>query len=285
MKHITFIFILLIHLNGRAQEPKAFQIFKSNGRKTTYKKLLKKAAKADMVFFGEEHDNPVAHWLELCLTKDLFQKSGKDLILGAEMLEADNQTALDEYLNDKIDYKTFKKQTRLWNNYKTDYKPLVEFAKKHHLPFIATNVPRRYASKVYHGGFIAVDTLKKSDKQWMAPLPIKYKSDLSQYKKMLNMMGGHGGENLPKAQALKDATMAYNILRHYQKGKHFIHYNGSYHSNFHQGIVWYIKQKNPDLKIITIDVETQKNLKKLNPKHIGKADFIIVVPADFPRSY
>jgi uncharacterized iron-regulated protein len=102
---------------------------------------------------------------------------------------------------------------------------------------------------------------------------------------MLAMMKGHGGDNLPKAQAVKDATMAYNILKNYKKGSLFIHYNGSYHSNMHQGIVWYLKQQNPDLKILTIDVETQDNLKKLNKKHLNKADFIIVTPKDFPRSY
>ncbi len=284
MKYLVSL-LFILHFNLYAQKTAAYQIFKSNGKKTSYKKLLKVSSKADMVFFGEEHDNPVAHWLELRLTKDLYQQVQKPLLLGAEMLETDNQSVLNAYLKGDIDYKTFKEKTRLWNNFNTDYKVLVNFAKKHHLPFIATNVPRRYASKVYHGGFAAIDTLSDSDKRWMAPLPIKYDPNLSQYKKMLAMMGGHGGDNLPKAQALKDATMAYNILKNYKKGDLFIHYNGSYHSNYHQGIVWYITQKFPALKIVTIDVETQKSLKKLDPKHLHKADFIIIVPEDFPRSY
>ena len=285
MKYLLGLFTLLISLNIQAQKKQVFQIFKANGKKTSYKKLLKTAKKADMVFFGEEHDNPVAHWFELELTKDLYKTAGKNLILGAEMMETDNQKQVNEYLKDTINYKQLKKTARLWPNFKTDYKPLMDFAKKHGLGFIATNVPRRYASKVYHGGFKVLDTLPVKDKQWIAPLPIKYDAELSQYKKMLEMMKGHGGDNLPKAQALKDATMAYNILKNYQKGQLFLHYNGSYHSNFKQGIVWYIKQKNPELKIITIDVETQDNLKKLDKKHLDKADFIIVVNKNFPRSY
>ena len=102
---------------------------------------------------------------------------------------------------------------------------------------------------------------------------------------MLEMMGGHGGDNLPKAQALKDATMAYNILKNYKKEQLFLHYNGSFHSNFKQGIIWYLKQQSPELKIVTIDIETQDNLKKLDKKHLNKADFIIVVNKNFPRSY
>lgn len=277
---------MLIAFMGQAQKnPQAYQIFKANGKKTSYKKMLKQAQKADIVFFGEEHDNPVAHWLELKLTKDLYHTAGKPIILGAEMMETDNQEALNKYLKKEIDYKTLKKEARLWPNFKTDYKPIIDFAQKKHLPFIATNIPRRYASKVYHGGFKVLDSLPGDEKKWIAPLPIKYDANLSQYKKMIEMMGNHGGENLPKAQAIKDATMAYNILKNYQKGSIFLHFNGSFHSNFKQGIIWYIKQQKPELNVLNIDVETQNNLDKLNPDHIGKADFIIVVPKDFPSSY
>ncbi len=285
MKQFLIFLAISLSFGMQAQKQEAYKIFKANGKKTSYKKLLKAAQKADIIFFGEEHDNPIAHWFELTLTKDLYKKSKKPLILGAEMLETDNQKQVDEYLKDSLKYKTFKKEARLWTNFKTDYKPLLDFAKKHHLPFIATNIPRRYASKVFHGGFESLDTLSQQEKQWIAPLPIKYDKNLSQYQKMLGMMGGHGGDNLPKAQAVKDATMAYNILKNYKEGSLFIHYNGSYHSNFKQGIVWYIKQQRPDLNILTIDVETQDDLKHLDPKHQNKADFIIVTPKEFPRSY
>ncbi len=285
MKYLISILTLIISFSIQAQKKQVYQIFKANGKKTSYKKLLKAAQNADMVFFGEEHDNPVAHWFESELTEDLYKAAGNNLILGAEMMETDNQKQVNEYLKDYIKYKEFKKQARLWPNFKTDYKPLMDFAKKNHLRFIATNVPRRYASKVYHGGFKAIDSLPAEDKQWIAPWPIKYDPELSQYKKMLEMMRGHGGDNLPKAQAIKDATMAYNILKNYKKGQLLLHYNGSFHSNYKQGIIWYLKQQKPDLKIINIDVESQKSLKKLDKKHRNKADFIIVVNENFPRSY
>jgi uncharacterized iron-regulated protein len=285
MNKFFFILALAIGFTGFAQQKDAFKIYKINGKKTSYRKLLKECKKADMVFFGEEHDNPVAHWLELELTKDLHKKAGKPIILAAEMMEADNQKQVDLYLKDSIDYKTFKKEARLWPNFKTDYKPLLDYAKKYQLTFVASNVPRRYASKVYHGGFKVLDSLPAEEKQWIAPLPIKYDKNLSQYKKMIEMMGGHGGDNLPKAQAIKDATMAYNILKYYKKGSLLIHYNGSFHSNVHQGILWYIRLTQPDLKIVTITVESHENVKKLDEKHKGKADFIIATDNDFPSSY
>jgi len=285
MNRIILILTLIISFSTFAQKKESFRIYKINGRKTSYRKLLKECKKSDLVFFGEEHNNPVAHWLELELTKDLYNKSKKPIILAAEMMETDNQKEVNLYLKDSIKYKAFKKQARLWPNFKTDYKPLLDFAKKNHLPFVASNVPRRYANKVYHGGFKVLDSLPVEEKKWIAPLPIKYDKNLSQYRKMIEMMGGHGGKNLPKAQAIKDATMAYNILKYYQKGSILIHYNGSFHSNMHQGIIWYIKLTRPDLKIVSITVETHKNVREFDKKHKNKADFIIATDKDFPSSY
>ncbi len=285
MKKIFTTVLIIFSLNGFAQQKQAYKIFKKNGCRTSYRRLLKKALKADIVFFGEEHNNPIAHWLELELTKDLKMKSIKPLILGAEMMETDNQIAIDRYLKDSIKYKDLKKDARLWPNFKTDYKPLLDFAKKNKLSFVATNIPRRYASKVFHGGFKTLDSLPADEKKWIAPLPIQYDKNLSQYKKMLEMMEGHGGENLPKAQAVKDATMAYNILKNYKPGSLFIHYNGSYHSNKNQGILWYIKQQNPNLKILSIDVESQENVRKMDKKHKDKADFIIIIDEDMTKTY
>jgi uncharacterized iron-regulated protein len=266
-----------------AQNGKPYQIFNQKGKKVSYKKMFKKLAKADVVFFGELHNNAMAHWLELQVTKDLDKK--RDLVLGAEMFEADNQDALSQYIQGKIDKKGLDTLARLWPNYKTDYKPLVDYAKEKHLRFVATNVPRRNAKIVFYKGFEGLDILPASEKKWIAPLPIAYDKNLPGYVKMLEMMGGHGGENLPKAQAIKDATMAYFISKNMQNGKQFIHYNGSYHSNNFEGIVWYLKKKFPNLKIATINLVEQKDLKKLQDDYKGTANFIIAVPEDMAKSY
>jgi hypothetical protein len=80
------------------------------------------------------------------------------------------------------------------------------------------------------------------DKSWIAPLPIPYDSTLPGYVKMIEMMGGHGGANMPKAQASKDATMAHFSLKAWKPGKLLIHYNGAYHSDYYEGIMWYLKR-------------------------------------------
>jgi uncharacterized iron-regulated protein len=233
--------------------------------------------------FGELHNNPIVHWLQFEATADLSLK--RKLTLGAEMFEADNQQQLNQYLASEIDQKAFDTLARLWKNYPTDYKPLVDFAKENKLKFIATNVPRSYASAVYKGGFEALDTISVLEKNWIAPLPIKYDANLPGYIKIKEMMGGHGGDNLPKAQAVKDATMGYFILKNKEENRLFIHYNGSYHSDNYEGIYWYLKQSKPNLKVTTVSVIEQDEIESFNKDNKSKADFIIIVPTTMTKTY
>ncbi len=282
-KYILPLLFLLSISNIHAQKKDAYIIYNSKGKKVSYTQMLKSMAKADIALFGEQHDCAIAHWLQLETMKDLYSK--RKLILGAEMIEADNQSQLDFYLSGKINQKAFDTLARLWPNYKTDYAPLVNFAKDSHLVFVATNIPRRYANQVMKRGFQTLDSLTPLQKSWMAPLPMAYDSTLPGYVKIVEMMGGHGGSNMPKAQATKDATMAYFTLKNYVPGNLFVHYNGAFHSDNFEGILWYLKRDKPYLKYMTISTVTQKDIYKLEKKNIGKADFIICVDEDMTSSY
>jgi uncharacterized iron-regulated protein len=282
-KLIVSLLLIVFSTFIYAQHKPAYLLVNAKGKKVSYKKMLKEMETANVVLFGEYHNNPIVHWLQLETTKDLNKKRG--LILGAEMFEADNQTQLNKYVSGEINEMALDTLARLWGNYKTDYKPLVDFAKENKLKFIATNVPRTYASLVYRGGFEALDTLSVEEKKWMAPLPVKYDANLPGYLKMKEMMGGHGGDNLPKAQAIKDATMAYFILKNSESNKLFMHYNGSYHSDNFEGIYWYLKQENANLKITTVSIVEQDNIKKINKENKSLADFIIVVPTTMTKTY
>ncbi|MEE9348623.1 MAG: ChaN family lipoprotein [Flavobacteriaceae bacterium] len=281
---LSLVLAFIFSISIQAQKKPAYKLFKANGKKTSYKKMLKKAAKADIVLFGEHHNSAIAHWLQLELTKDASKK--RKIAIGFEMIEADNQTQLDDYMNEKIDQKAFDTVARLWKNHKTDYKPIVDFAKKNKIKAIACNVPRRYASKIFRGGFESLDSLSVKEKTWIAPLPIAYDASLPGYVKMKAMMGGHGGDNLPKAQAIKDATMAHFILKNKKEDELFIHYNGSYHSDNYEGIYWYLKQANPDLNIVTITTtELETPVNKFDKENKNLADFIIQVPESMTKTY
>ncbi len=272
-----------VTLFAAAQNKPAYILYNANGKKVKYAKMINAIATQDVLFIGELHNNAISHWMELEITKDSKEK--KPLVLGAEMFEQDNQQALNSYLEGKLSAKGLDSAARLWKNYNTDYAPLVDFAKENKIPFVATNIPRRYAALVNKGGFEALDTLSSTTKLWMAPLPMAFDSTLPGYTKMKTMMGGHGSSNTVKAQASKDATMAYFILQHLAAGSLFIHYNGSFHSENHDGIIWYLKKAKPELKIITVTTVTQKDIKHLEAENKNKADYIICVDEDMTNTY
>lgn len=285
--HILLLLLVFTLVSFRSDKP-AYQLFNSNGKQVKYKKLLRDARQADVVFFGELHNNPISHWLQLELTKDMFQKKDGMIMLGAEMFEADNQLLLDEYLRGDITRENFEAQSRLWKNYKTDIAPLVEFAKENEISFIASNIPRRYASMVFRGGFEALDTLTDEAKSFIAPLPVIYNPELPGYKNMLNMMAGHGGEpneNFPKAQAIKDATMAWFIHENMEDEKLFIHFNGTYHTNNYEGILWYLNLLRPEVQMLTIATLEAEPSRRLAEDKRGVADYIISVPPAMTKTH
>ena len=264
----------------------AYVLYTNKGKTVKYSKMLRKAKRADIVLFGESHSNPISHWLQLEITKDLYEIKKNDLVLGAEMFEADNQLILSEYLEGFISQNRFEAEMRLWPNYKTDYKPLVEFAKQNELIFVATNIPRRYAAVVNSEGFEGLQELSGKAKQYLPPLPVPFDPELESYKSLLEMGGvhGHANENFPKAQAIKDAAMAHFILQNWSSGKLFLHFNGSYHSDNYESINWYLKQYNADVKIVTITTVSQEDISELSEENEGRADFIICVDEDMTKT-
>ncbi len=274
-----FLFISLL----QAQDKKTYQLYNKNGKKVSYDKLLKSCLKTEIVLFGEYHNNAICHWLQLELTKDIAQKS--QLVLGAEMLEADNQKQLNQYLKGEINQKQLDSTARLWKNHTTDYKPLVDFAKEKNIPFIATNIPRRYASIVFKKGLEELQNLTEEEKSWIAPLPIEFDINLPGYQGMMNMQGGHAGDKMPKAQAIKDATMAHFITQNLKPNSVFIHYNGTYHSDNFEGINWYLKKHKANIQIVTISSVEQKDLSKLEKENYNKADYILVIDEDVTKTY
>ena len=290
MKQVRYLLLIpaILLMSMKSDKP-AYRLFDIKGKKASYTKMLNQALESDIVLFGELHNNPICHWLQYELTADLHKEAGERLVLGAEMFEHDGQLILDEYINGSISTSSFESQARLWPNYKTDYKPLVEFARSHRLRFIATNIPRRYASVVFREGFEGLDSLESEAQRYIAPLPVPYDPSLPGYQAMLDMgggaMGGHASDNFPKAQAIKDATMAHFILNNLHDTSLFVHYHGTYHSNGFEGITWYLNQYRPGLKIMTIASAEQESIEELNGENTGIADFILIIPQSMTKTH
>lgn len=289
-----FISILFFSQLGlqqlNAQDLPAYKIYNAKGKEVSFKSLSKATAEVELVLFGEFHDNPIAHWLQLELTQRMFAIHGNNLQLSFEMFEQDQQTLLSQYVSGAMKAEKWEDTMRLWPNYKTDYAPLVEFAKANNLSCVASNIQRKYASLLFKKGRAALDTLPDQIKNEMAPLDFILDTTLSQYQEMKEMgshMGPGMGWRMVEAQAIKDATMAHFILHNPWRTAQTVHlhFNGAYHSDFYQGIMWYVQQEAPQTKIVTISTVSQDNIDQLDKAHFGRADFIICVPANMTSTH
>lgn len=293
MKYFLFCFLVsFISVNqSKAQSQPAYEVYKSNGKTADYDKMIKDLSKSDMVFFGEFHNNPISHWLQLEMAKSFYAIKNDQMFFGAEMFESGNQLVLDEYLKGFYsEDKMLPEITQMWKNYKTDYRPLLEFAKEKELRFIATNIPRRYADMINKMGIEALKELTPEALTLIGPdLEKHFDPSVKAYAEMAKHMGEHVPPNMlniQTAQAAKDATMAHFSIVNFKEGNFLFHIQGSYHSNYDQGIIWWINKIQPDFKIKSITTLMQSQWEKMSKEEKASiANYIIVVSDTMTQTY
>jgi len=297
MRKILLILIAFIFMNisvfAQVSEVN-YRIFDMSGNSAKISQIVDTAGKSDVIFLGENHDDTVAHFLQAELFKR-FQESNagkRNVALSLEMFERDVQIVLDEYLKDLITEKKFLDDSRPWNNYKTDYRPLVEYAKQNNLAVIAANAPRRYVNMVSRGGRETLEKLSPDARKWFAPLP--YAQPSEQYsKKFTALMGGADGDNhgvskILDSQSLWDATMAFSISEFLKKQKNtlVVHLNGSFHTENRLGTAEQFLKLNPKAKILVVTMRYEDDFTKFDKaKHENLGDFVILTDAKIPRSF
>lgn len=243
---------------------------------------------ADVVFFGEEHHDSVAHILEYELLKAMDERYA-GVALSMEMFVSDDQLILQEYLAGIVTERNLMKDASLWNNYR-DYHPLVEYAKAHGIPVLAANAPSRYTNRVTRDGLASLHVLNKSARSLLAPLPIDTLTG-AYFEKFTGLMGGHGGmENLKiyQSQNLWDATMAYRISRWIKKKsvKKILHLNGRFHSDEQLGTVAHLRKYKRRINTTNISCFPHASFSHPNWaafKHL--ANFIILTNPHAPNSF
>ena len=306
-KIITLAFLLVctsfIQLQAQVTE-KNYKIFSvKTGKEVMLSDIVNDAANYDVVFFGEEHNDSVGHYLESKLFELLFEKYNSSLTLSMEMFDRDVQNVMNEYLTDFIREKNFKKDARVWSNYR-DYRPMVEFAKKNKLDLICANAPSRYTNLAGRKGEEALMQLPKESKKYFAPLP--YDTASGKYFEKLQEMSGHsmspttdtskmkappmtmGSFNLVVAQSLWDATMAYSISEYLKthKEKKVMQVNGRFHSDEGFAVVTQLKKYSPKTKALIISTgadDSYPNIDWSTFKNLG--DYIIITDPAVPKTF
>lgn len=257
-------------------------------REITLQELADALQSTDVVFFGEEHNDSVAHVLQFELLKAMDERYD-GVALSMEMFVSDDQLVLDEYLAGLITERNLTKDAVLWNNYK-DYRPMVEYAKERGLTVLAANAPSRYTNRVTREGLQSLNALDKSAKALLAPLPVDTLTG-AYYDKFAGLMGGHegmGNLKIYQSQNLWDATMAYRIskLAKRKTAKKILHLNGRFHSDGRLGTVAHLRKYAPRIDASNIACFPHKSF--IQPDwdewlHLG--DYIILTDPSVPKTF
>ncbi len=255
----------------------------SRKKEISLERLIKDLRKSDVVFFGEEHDDSIAHALQLKILEGLHKLQKEKLSLSMEMFQSDVQLVLDEYTAGLITEKNLQADARPWKNY-ADYRPLVEYARENRLYVLAANAPSRYTNRVSRGGLGSLDILPDEAKALLAPLPVDTLTGRYHEKFGVLMRGQGHASGIPplklyQSQNLWDATMAWRIARLSAKrpGGLILHLNGRFHSDERLGTYAHLKKYAPELNLRNISVFPHESFD--NPdwtawEHL--ADFIVI---------
>ena len=231
-----------------------------SGTELTAAQLAQKLAQYDVVFFGEYHDQSEIHKAEIDLLEALHKIKGAKLALSMEMFEVDNQQKLDSFLAGQLDEAAFLATSRPWPNYKTDYAPLVNFAKEQKMPVVAANVPRFLAAHVAKNN-ASTAGIEVKHQQW---LPKATYAPEGAYKDKFyaQMNSPEAPMKMPPArlaavyaaQCLKDDKMAESIaaFSDAHKKMQVLHINGCFHSDAHLGTAQKLETLRPKLKVAVI---------------------------------
>lgn len=243
---------------------------------------------ANVLFFGEEHNDSIGHYLEAEIFKKMAIAYPGKIALTMEMFHTDIQPVINEYLKGVISEKNFIKEARAWNNY-NDYKPMIELAKAQGLDVIGGNAAARYSNAVTRGGLEILNQLPKKSKSFFAPLPID--TVVGRYQdKFIETLGGHsmGGMKVYQTQNFWDATMAWSIATYTKKNrdKKIFQVNGRFHSDEKLGTLAKLKGYAPKLKIINISCFSTEDFE--NPdwnKYKQLGDYVIVTDPKVKRTF
>lgn len=284
------LFYLIIPIYLSAQKDPLYKVYNTADKKEiTLDQLIKEISLAQVVFFGEEHNDSVAHVLQLEVFKGLHNIHGKKISLSMEMFQTDVQLVLNEYLAGQITEKNLLVDARPWQNYK-DYRPLVEYAKSKGIYVLAANAPSRYTNRVTRHGVQSLKELSTEGKKLIAPLPIDTLTG-RYYEKFVGLLGGHAGMGNMKiyqSQNVWDATMASKIAKLAKKRsiKQVLHLNGRFHTDEKLGTYTQLQRYGRKLKLINISSFGHDNLDAPNWaawEHLG--DYVILTASSVQKTF
>jgi uncharacterized iron-regulated protein len=270
-----------------------YRVYDHRGRARSMADVFKAMDDTDALLVGETHDDVVGQGVEAEIFMRAAERVGavggeggsrRQVVLSLEMFERDVQYIVDEYLAGLITEDQFKKSSRPWDRYDSDYRSMVEFARAHGLPVVAANAPRRYVNRVSRLGPASLEPLPETAKAFLPPLPYPGPSEAYTAKwnaLMADMASAmpaasapppagapqgppqdHGVGNALYAQALWDAAMGYAVTTALDahQGALVVHYVGSFHVASGTGIPERVRDYRPRTRTVIVFLQPTEDI-------------------------
>ncbi|MGH2899800.1 MAG: ChaN family lipoprotein, partial [Solirubrobacteraceae bacterium] len=264
----------------------------TTNQSVSFDDMIAAAARADIVFFGEQHDDPETHFAEFALL-DGIARIRPRVVVSLEMFERDVQPLLDAYLAGRMSEADFLAGSRPWERYATDYRGLVLLARARGWPVVAANIPRAIANAVSRKGLTALDTLPASSRTFAArELSCPRDAYFDRFAEEMKAHGSGGPGSAPNAaemrlmtdrfyaaQCAKDETMGESIAQALHvagPGAIVVHFNGAFHSDYRYGTAERARRRAPgatSVVITAIPVAAPENPGPTVPA--AKAEFVV----------
>jgi uncharacterized iron-regulated protein/predicted esterase len=257
------------------------------GESIALDELFDRLARADVVFLGETHIDETTHRLELAAYEALLARRAGRVVLALEFFERDVQPALDAYLAGAIDEPTFLSKARPWSNYASAYRPLIEHAKSHKGPVVASNFPAPLRKSVATDGIAALAQLS-GDRKRDAPAALLPETP-AYWRRVDNATRSHAGmmgaaaapddSRLLDTQCLWDNAMGESCARALDEhpGALVLHMNGGFHSAYWDGSVRQLRLRKPDARVLTVAIDPVDHPASADIRGVPSADYVVFV--------
>jgi uncharacterized iron-regulated protein len=216
--------------------------------------IWEKVEKADVVYVGEKHDDPVDHRYELALVDGLLKRK-KKFAIGWEMFDKTQQSTLDAWASHAISLQAVLARTdfqKHWGKYSPAYEQILQIAGNAGVPNLALNASPELPRKIARGELLTGEE--------RAMVPAGFVASEQAYRNFVAMVGDHPGmheadqRRFFDAQNVWDQTMASIILEF--KGRNpnvlLVVLTGRGHVTDGYGIPCYVRQKSKLKQLILL---------------------------------
>ncbi|KYN25021.1 hypothetical protein AUQ44_04305 [Vibrio cidicii] len=230
-----------------------YQLNSPQGQALSLQNLPSELLTADVILIGEWHTHPGIHRFQTDLLHTLSTQ--RSVALSMEQFTRDKQPVLNQYLAGEIGEQPLISEGNAWPNYESDYRPLVELAKRQGLDVIAANAPKAIVRCIGRQGIGYLDKLDETERHYLAA---EINTADSSYKDKFMASMHHGQpeqtERQYAAQITWDETMAESIVN-YRKAHpqtQIVHIAGKFHTEGGLGTANSILRRAPELKVVVI---------------------------------